>query len=313
MITDLTYNPNQLQFVSFSDYATSFPEIWIQTPEAGSISEVRSTNGGSVSGNKVVVTYTFKSITSGTSTIEVTGKANANNSELALSKGVLSMNFTPAQSSSTSPTTSSGSTTPSSQAPSSQQNTTNQNGQPENSTGSTTEIPDSIGVVEDSSTSGQTKSALGQATSIVGKVTTIGTDNKFISLAVVSGLLILVMGTWLGLRARGRAQYAKHFPDMHTTLFSDTSGGASSSAAPQINAKQPIGNMSSSANGVQHTIPQPASSVQQQPIQSVIDPVVIRPTVQVTPAVPEQPLPANKAVVMPENTVGQPNEPPKEI
>ncbi len=221
------------------------------------------------------------------------------------------MNFTPAPSASTSPTsTSSGSTTPSSQAPSSQQNTTNQNGQPENSTGSTTEIPDSIGVVEDSSTSGQTKSALGQATSIVGKVTTIGTDNKFISLAVVSGLLILVMGTWLGLRARGRAQYAKHFPDMHTTLFSDTSEAKSSSATPQINTKQPIVNMSSSANGVQHTIPQPASSTQQ-PIQSVIDPVVIRPTVPVTPTVPEQPLPANKAVVMPESTVGQSNEPPR--
>lgn len=304
---DLSYSPSQLAYVSATSYGTAFPELWVQTLEASSISAARSTGGASVSGNNVFVTYRFKAnAVSGQTVIEATGSANAGGSELALAKSVLTLNISSGAAPAPVPAGTAAPTTSSSLSSGGQQSAPTQSTQ---AVGSNTDKPDSLDSGGETQ-SGRTKSA-NMVSGTLGKITNLEEGNKLLLLGIAGAVLVVTGGVWFGLRAHKRARYAAHFPATTPLPTNFLKTISQAEHGQELSEQTTHGSSVSPAQSALHSNQQPLASVSQT-VSPVAEPFVIQPTVPAPPTEPVPTLPpANNVVVMPENTVGQPNEPPK--
>ena len=321
--TDVTYNPSQLTYVSYSEYATAFPELWAFTPDSGKLSDTRSA-GSEVSGSSIVVTYKFKAVAgSGQSTIEALGSAISGGSELALAKSTLILNL-----SSNSP---SGGNNPSPIQPSATQDSgvsTNSAIPEKNNTDNQSQ---SVNAVIEPDPSSSDLKASNSVSNTLGSISNIvSAKNKFPFILIILGLVATSGGGWYLLRRRKIMQNAGHFPDvgsvpsstnndLHADIFTGTNQLDTTTISPTDTNIQP----NTLATPSQTTIPtqtetpiqQPQNPVPNDPIpaSAVVEPFVIQPTEpqapKQTPVLPQQP--ANNAVVMPERTMAEPNEDPK--
>lgn len=307
--TDVKFNASQLAYVSYSTYATSFPDLYGQTADTGIISSTRGVAGSGVSGNRVIVTYRFKVLAAGgQSTIGVTGLANANSVELPLTRGVLTLNITPSGSAITNSSTGSSSAGNSTGA-----NTGTDTNANTLATAPGTSVDVRADTAEQSTNTTEPKAKGGALGIFSANNPLVNSSPKSIRLAVAFGSFVLIIalsgGIWFFINRRKSKQVATHFPDLHATLFTDTSRVANTAVAPLNTPQGEVSQEFPATDSVQSA----PSTTYQQPTPSVVDPVVIQPQiVQPTPQPPVNyatpPNTSPQAVVMPQGGTINPDE-----